>query len=296
MKSKKTRHFIEYISLKTVIGFVRAVGFNMAVKVSACVAGFVYYFLPIRKKLMMESLSYAFPDKTLKERKAILKNVYKHFARTFVEIMFFPVMNSAELKEMMVYENIYLIEQALKKGNGAVVLSAHFGNWELTALSFAKRYPLSVIVAEQSNKMVDSLINDVRSFKGFETIYKDNNPFKAVMKALKSNRVVAILADQDASHQGVFVPFFNRLASTAKGPALFALRANCPILCGFGVRQPNGKYIVKFEEIPHPNTGNQEKDVEIIMAAYMKKLEIAATLHPEHWFWFHRRWNTKPRA
>jgi KDO2-lipid IV(A) lauroyltransferase len=291
---KKIRYFLEYILLKITISAVRFIGFENAVKLGNVLSAFVYYLVPFRQKLMMESLTYAFQSKSPKELRHIMKNTYKHFARTFVEIMFFPVMNAQQIKEMMIYENIYLLENALKAGRGAVVMSAHFGNWELTALSFAQRYPLSVIVAEQSNKLVDSLINDVRSHNGYKTIYKDANPFKAVMKSLKNNEFVAILADQDASHQGVFVPFFGRPASTAKGPALFALRANSPILCGFGTREENGKYRLKFEEIKHPNTGNQEKDVEIITADYMRRLQAAVTAHPEHWFWFHRRWNTKP--
>jgi len=117
--------------------------------------------------------------------------------------------------------------------------------------------------------------------------------YKWVIKTLKQNEFVAILADQDAGAQGVGVPFFGRNASTAKGPAIFSLRAGCPIYTVFCVRQADGRYLATFEEIEKPNTGNEEKDIEIIMSKYSEILQENIERNPSSWFWFHRRWKTK---
>lgn len=202
-------------------------------------------------------------------------------------------MSGKELKEMFPDEDFRLIEESLKQGKGAILLSGHFGNWELLAKSFAQRHPTSVIVAKQSNPMVDSLMNDTRTTKGFNTIYKDSLVFRSVSRALKNNEFVAILADQDAGRQGVFVPFFGRLASTAKGPAAFALRCDCPIFATFSIRQPDGKYRTIPKEIKKPEGVSEEEAVEMIMAQYSKILQQQIEEYPSYWFWFHRRWKTK---
>lgn len=292
-KNKKIQHYIEYIALVIFMFLLHLLPINFARKIGLVLADIAFVFVPIRKKHIIESLTIAFPNKTSGEIIYIAKDVYKQFTNTIVEIMFLKKMSKQQLKETINFQNLYLIEDAKKNGKGAILLSAHFGNWELLAISFGQRYPLSVIVAQQENLLVDKMIDDIRSGKGYKTIYKDNMAFKWVLKALKRNEFVAILADQDAGKQGVFVPFFARQASTAKGPAIFALRSDCKIYTSFCSRQPNGKYVATFQEIEKPNTGNEEKDVEIIMTRYSEILQKNIDENPSSWFWFHRRWKTK---
>ncbi len=293
MKKNKTfRHHIEYYALKITMTFLHLFPINFSKKIGLMLAEIAFIFVPVRKKHIINSLKESFPEKSEKEILKIAKDVYRQFVITFVEIIYFPKMSSEELKNFVNFENIYLVENALKNGKGAVMLSAHYGNWELLAISFAQRYPLSVIVARQENPHVDKMIDDIRSSKGYNTIYKDKAPM-GVMKALRRNEFVAILADQDAGGQGVFVPFFGRPASTAKGPAVFALRAGCPIIASFCIRMPDGRYTARFEEIPVPKGNDIEENVKIIMTKYSELLEKNTRQHPSYWFWFHRRWKTK---
>lgn len=292
-KNKTIQHHIEYAALVIFMSLLHLVPVSFARKIGSVFAEIAFRFIPIRKKHIIDSLSAAFPDKKHEEINSIAKDVYKRFANTIVEIMFFKKMSRKQLKEMVNFQNLYLLENAKKNGKGAILLSAHFGNWELLAISFAQRAPLSVIVAKQENLLVDKMIDDIRSGKGYKTIYKDNMAFKWVLKALKRNEFVAILADQDAGRQGVFVPFFGRYASTAKGPAVFALRAGCPIYASFCTRQKDGRYIATFQEIEKPDSGDEEKDIEIIMSKYSEILQRNIEKNTSSWFWFHRRWKTK---
>ncbi len=296
-KRSKFQNYVEFYALKGVMFFIYLFPRSLAQKTGQFFAVFMYYFIPIRKKHVISMLTISFPEKTKEEVLEIAKNVYKNFMNVMIDIMFFPKMSDEEIKNLMVFDDT-IIEKAYNQKKGSILMSAHFGNWELTALSFSKRYPMSVIVAKQSNGLVDKMMNDIRTKQGFNTIYKDNagQAFKSVIKALKENHFVAILSDQDAGKQGVFVPFLGRLASTPKGAALFALRAQCPIVTAFGVRQKDGTMLMKVGEIPLPNTGDQEKDVEIICAAYSKQLEDQVRAHPEQWFWFHRKWKTRQEA
>jgi KDO2-lipid IV(A) lauroyltransferase len=290
---RKIKHYIEYISLRTVMFFLYLIPVKAAKKIGLLIAEFAFYFVPVRKKHVIESLTIAFPSKNRKEIFKIAKDVYRQFVITVVEFIFFRKMTGEEIKDMYEDSDFKLMEESLKQGKGAVLLSGHFGNWELLAKSFAQRYPTSVIVAQQSNPMVDKLMNETRTIKGFNTIYKDSLVFRAVSRALKRNEFVAILADQDAGRQGVFVPFFGRLASTAKGPAAFALRCGCPIIAAFAVRKPDGKYKTVPVEIKKPEGVEEEKAIEMIMAEYSRILQKQIEEYPPYWFWFHRRWKTK---
>lgn len=294
-KNKKIQHYTEYISLKILVSFLHLFSINTAKKIGFFLADIAFVFVPIRKKHIVDSLTKSFPAKSEQEIKKIAKDVYKQFVCTVVEIIFVSKMTDEQIKNAVCFQNIYLIERALKQGKGGVIMSAHFGNWEMLALSFAKRYPLSVIVAKQENPYFDNIINNIRSKRGYKTIYKDVAPL-GVLRALKRNEFVAILADQHAGVQGVYTPFFYREVSTPKGPAVFALRAKCPLYTGFCARQPDGRYVVTFEEIPLPDTGDDEKNIEIIMTEYNKILQRHIEENPSFWFWFHRRWKSqKPK-
>ncbi len=288
-KNKPIQYFIEYASLKSFIFFIHLFSINIAKKIGFALADFAFVFVPIRKKHIINVLTKSFPNKTHNEIISIAKDVYKQFVCTIIEIIFVSKMSKQDLIESVNFQNLYLIEQARKKGKGAIIMSAHFGNWEMLAISFGNRYPLSVIVAKQQNPYFDKMINDIRSNRGYKTIYKEVAPI-GVLKSLKRNEFVAILADQHAGKQGVITPFFFGNVSTPKGPAIFALRAKCPIYTGFCSRLPNGKYVVSFEEIQKPNTGDEEKDIELIMTKYNEILQKKIEENPSFWFWFHRRW------
>jgi KDO2-lipid IV(A) lauroyltransferase len=293
-KRTRFRDYTEYIALRIIIFFIRLFPFKVAVEVGELLGIITFYVVNFRRSHVINMLTQAFPEKSKKEIGSIARNTYKNFARTVVEIIFFPPMTNEEIKKLLICTNENLVKESYSAGKGTIFMSAHLGNWELTALAYSKIYPMSVVVANQSNVFVDKMMDNVRTKQGFATISRDGMAFRAVMKALKRNEMVAFLADQDAGPQGVFVPFFCRLASTPKGAAIFALRAKCPIIIALGIRQKNGIMKVEFTKVPMPNTGTEEKDIEEINTFYSKKLEDIVRQYPEQWFWFHRKWKTHP--
>jgi KDO2-lipid IV(A) lauroyltransferase len=294
-KRSKLQNYAEYYALKVATFFLYLFPLSFALKIGQFIAVFAYYLVPVRKKHIIESLTVSFPEKSKKEIYRIAKNTYKNFMNTAVEMAFFPILSDDDIEKMMFYENEEVITASLGRNKGVIFMSAHFGNWELTALSFSKTRPISVIVAKQSNPLVDKMMNDIRTKRGFKAINKDDKmAFRNIIKTLKANEAVAILADQDAGKQGAFVQFFGRPASTPKGPAIFAIKSGCAIITAFGVRQRDGRIKAKLTEIPLPNTGDMEEDIKIINTEYSRILEQTIKQNPDHWFWFHRKWKTKP--
>jgi KDO2-lipid IV(A) lauroyltransferase len=231
--------------------------------------------------------------KSSQELEEIGRAAFRQFAMTMVELLFFPKLSAEQIADLVEFKNLDLLEIACKHGKGAVLVGAHFGNWELMGAAIAQRFPISFVVGQQENIPVDEMLNAYRRGKSVKII-----PLKLalrnVLKCLKANEFVAILADQDAHENGAFVPFFGRPASTPKGPAMFALHARCPLIMGTIVRRSNGRFTVTFDVVPKPApSGDEHKDIFNYTSNVNNILERYVRTYPDHWFWMHRRWKTK---
>ncbi|MDR2709559.1 MAG: hypothetical protein LBC07_06265 [Elusimicrobiota bacterium] len=297
MARSNFQNHIEFLFLKVVLFFIQLFPMSFAMNISQIFAVIAYYLVPIRRRYVISALSLSFPQKSKKEILQIIKNMYKNIGRMIIGIAFIPTFSNEKLKDMMKIDEQKIL-QAHKKGKGIVIMSAHLGNWELTAISMSKRYPVSVIIASQSNPFIDRLLNDIRVGENYKTISRDlwQSSARQVLKALKRNEIIAILADQNESKNGCFVPFFGRDCSMPKGAALFALRQKCPLFSAFGFYTKDGIMEVEIEEIELPKTGDIEADIKTINTIYSQRLEKFVRQHPEQWLWFHKKWKTKPHA
>jgi len=115
-----------------------------------------------------------------------------------------------------------------------------------------------------------------------------------VFRALRENRWVAVVADQDARRNGVFVPFFGRGCSTPTGPAELALRTGAPIIMGFETRRPDGRHELDLLPPLAMPEGRDGAAVTALTAAHTAVLEAWVRRRPSSWFWLHRRWKTRP--
>ncbi|MCK9582730.1 MAG: lysophospholipid acyltransferase family protein [Endomicrobiales bacterium] len=292
---KKLQREVEYILLQIFGTLLRLLPLSVVRFMARSIGSFAYYCVPIRKKVILTNLRNAFlKEKSEKEIRAIAKANYRQFAVTFMELVCFPKIKKQELLNITRFKGFEHVEKAINDGKGAVLVGAHFCNWEIMGAAIAQRYPLTFVIGQQENSKVDSLLNEYRAEKGIKLI-----PLKfalrGVMKTLKANELIAILADQDAHEDGVFVEFFGRPASTPKGPAMFALRQNCPMIAGHIFRARDGKFDVEFEVVQKPQAQNQDELIGMYMANFTKILEKNTRKAPDNWFWMHKRWKTKPQ-
>jgi KDO2-lipid IV(A) lauroyltransferase len=185
------------------------------------------------------------------------------------------------------------LEAGLEGGRGAVIVTGHFGNWEVAGASLTARgVPLDVVAVRQRNRLVDRLIRETRERLGMRVIYRGGST-KELLDSLRQGHAVALVADQDARSRGVFVPFFGRLASTYRGPALLALRSGAPLYLGSVTRRSDGTYAVRVRRLEVPEAGGARR-VEAITAQVTAALEAAVREAPGQYFWQHRRWKTRP--
>jgi KDO2-lipid IV(A) lauroyltransferase len=248
--------------------------------------------LPRRRTVALENLTRAFPERPAPELARVGRDSFRHLGMNFVESCVFYFRPPARLLSRVSIEGLSHFEAADAQGRGMLLLTAHYGNWELLAASHAlARFPLSVVMRPLDSPAFEPILERFRLRSGVELITK-RRALTDIVDALRRRRMVGILLDQNASRrEGVFVPFFGVPASTSKGMALIALRTGAPVLPVFIRRRPDGRHVVHAgAPVPVPSDG----DVVAFTRAFNEAIEAAIRRAPEQWFWLHRRWKTRP--
>ncbi len=286
------KKYFEYLLVLFLKNLVNMFQLDFARKIAIFLSNITYYFFHKRIKITIENLTNAFPEKSIKEIKLVAKKVFQNIGITFIELALFPKLDKEKIVKLVKYKNLDLMIEKFRLNRGLIMLSGHFGNWELIAFSagYISGHPLTIIVKTQSNKFVDSLINKHRTLLGNKVVPMQNS-VKEILNTLKAGGVVAMLADQSAPKESVFINFFNREVATFQGPAVFALKTKAPMLMGFIIRKEDFTYEVVLEEIQTEDLVEySEKNVQILTQRHTEMLEKYIRQYPHLWMWTHRRW------
>ena len=283
---------LEYILFIFFSGLFLVMGLDLSRKFSAFLAILFFYFIPIRKKVVIENLKIAFPEKNSEEIKRLSLKVYKSFAVTLIEIMYLPFIKKQELIDFVECSNSKMIVEKYNEGKGVILLSAHYGNWEFVAMSVAAQIglPFSVIVKPLRNTLVYEWMNKYRTRFGNEVVPLGIS-IRRTYQTLKEKKITAMVADQRGPREGVRVKFFNREVSVYTGPAALALKTGAPIIFGIPVRDKNYKYKTLLVEITQNDLpGNEEGKIKELSQRHTSYLEKVIRENPEQWLWMHKRW------
>lgn len=258
--------------------------------------GRLAYRLSRRYRTVAErNLQMAYGDQwTRQQRQQMVRQVFIHFAKSLMEFLVGDGLSSDDLRRMVRLVGEEHLQWCLQQGKGTLVITAHYGNWEIAAryLTQCKGYVLNVVARDADDTATTVLVNRIREQGGYRVIPR-GQAARAVLQALKRNELVALLPDQNAGD--LFVPFFGRLAGTVAGPALLALRSGAPLLPVFCTRQPDNTYL--FEILPPlvvQPSGSKERDVTETMTRLNAIIEQQIRKHPSQWLWLHNRWKTRP--
>jgi Kdo2-lipid IVA lauroyltransferase/acyltransferase len=258
--------------------------------------GRLLHGMGIRRELVEENLRLAFPEKDRDWVAHTTLAAYEHLGREAAAMMRLSKLDSRAVIERTTTVGWDEAQAALSLGRGLLLVTGHYGNWEIAAASVAARgVPIAAIVRRQGNRLVDERLQELRRNLGVETIYQGDAPAR-VPRILRKNGIVGIVGDQDARRKGLFVPFFGRPASTHRGPALFAMRLNAPVFSTIArrVSDTEVKYEIAGERVDYERTGDLDADVEALTAELARRLERQIRIAPEQYFWFHRRWKSRP--
>jgi KDO2-lipid IV(A) lauroyltransferase len=289
-------HRAEYAALRGAAGLLRGLGVRGASAVGARIGGLGFSPLKIRRGVAEEQIAKAFPDYAPAAVADIARQSYEHLGRTAMETAILPSRSREDIVGL--FEEVdgwNIVEERLARGNGLILVSGHIGNWEMGGAYLAARgLPISVVARHMANPLVDRYLTSTRERIGLEVIH-DEAAVRRVPRALRSGRAVAFLVDQAAiGLASTWVEFFGRLAKTPRGPAVFALRLDAPVVFGGVSRLPNGRFRFSFEAVDVPRTGVLDDDVDAIVAGYTRVLESFVRKVPGQYLWQHRRWKHLP--
>jgi len=289
-------HKAEFTALRALVGALGALNWEQAGNIGARIGSLGYRPLGIRRGVVERQIAAAFPGLGDDDVRRIALAAYEHLGRASIETALLArLQRDAVLDLFEGVDEWSAVEGALSLGKGLIFVTGHLGNWELGGAYIAARgVPLDVITRRMSNPLFDRYLTETRSRIGMVVVH-DADAVRRTPRSLRENRAIAFLADQGVlGLASTFVPFFGRPAKTPRGPAVFALRLQVPVVFGTAVRQPSGKYRLVFERIAVEDTGDRDRDVDAIVARYTATLERWVRRYPEQYFWHHRRWRRQP--
>lgn len=249
------------------------------------------------RKLVMDNLDLAYGEElSLSEKKRITRGTYQHFASMFIDLIRPYKVSERKLAKLAEYQGMENLQAAYDLGKGVLVLTAHYGYWEL--MGVAQGYTgntLDVLARQLDNPLLDNILRNYRSQSGNNVVYK-KNAIKAIMETLKAKRGAAVLIDQNVNpNRGIFVNFFGVPACTTTVVSSLAVKTGAPIVPAFSMPLPGGRWKFIYEKpVEYELLENRKETIDNLTQECTNIIESYIRKQPEIWLWLHRRWKTRP--
>ena len=283
---------IEFYLYMTLRAVARRLPYRQVGRLGGTLGRLVFRLTPIRKRVTLENLRHAFPEKTEVERHGIARGAYANFGTALLESFWVGGNSPDEVMRRVTYKGDERAMTLAREGKGYIILSGHFGSWELFGVSLGLHFgkPILVVVQDQRNSRINAVVDADRCRHGNRTVPMSQS-VREVLGALAGGSILGILADQSGPKDSAVVDFFGRPAATHRGVAAFSIKLNAPIFMAFAVRQTDGTYTVEMEELDRSDIGGStDEKVEELTRRHVALFERYVRKYPDHWLWMHKRW------
>ena len=291
---------LEFAALALPVGTFRSLRFETAFRLGERLGDLAYVFARPQRKTALVNLRIAFPEKPDRERLAILRESCRNFGRMAAEWCHMHALERETVGERVTFadpEFWYGEAQTIIGSTGILVLTGHFGNWELFAHAIGLYgNPIHLVHRPFRNPLFDAFVNTERQRSGTVLISKRNAAHQ-IIHVLKHRGIVAIPFDQNATGRwGVFADFFGVPASTHPGLARLAELSGAPVYPVFLVRKdgtPRHEIVIR-ERVETVKSGNRSRDTIENTRRFNEAFAEMVRARPDHWIWMHKRWRTRP--
>ncbi len=288
---------IEYAGVAAAIGALRGLPLERAFKLGERLGAMVMRIDRLNRPIAMKNLEIAFPELSYEGRLKIIRGMYRNWGRMAAEWAHMGKLDRSNIERYAVYEGKQYWDEAEKMstGHGGLVLTAHFGNFELLPLAHSiYGYRIAVVHRPLRNPLIDKAVREARIRSGNRVVERKGGAME-MMRLLRKNWHVGVPLDLDV-RRGVFVDFFGKLASTSDGVARLARATGAPVVPCFMVREGDTtRHKIEINPaIEMVKTSDAESDIRENTQRFVKAIEKAIREHPDHWNWIHRRWKTRP--
>ena len=258
------------------------------------VLGWLAYLADYRhRRIVRRNLGFAYPEWPQDRIRNLSIRVFQNTATTLLEFLQMSCFSKEDVLSKVPIRGKRHLDKAAKNRSGAILIAAHLGNWEMSAI-FASCYlrePMAAVARPIKPKWLDQRLNRLRTRFG-NMILDKNRALPKMIRILRQGRVLGILIDQGTTRsEGVDVTFFGRTVSATPAAALLAQRYGSSVLPAFCIRESNGSLVA---HVAPPLTLQKTKDSQADLQANTQMMtdaiEKAVRANPDQWFWFHKRW------
>lgn len=253
---------------------------------------FLYFFDVHHRRIIRRNLHFSYPYWSRTQIQNLSKRIFQNYGIIIFEVLQMAFSTREEMLSRARIEGVEIIDEALAKQKGIIIVSAHLGNWEML-LQYSPCYfqiPLTGVAKKLRNSMLDRLVHKFRTRFGNRIIYK-KGAMPEMTQTLRQGKVLGLLMDISRRFDGVEVRFFDRRATATPAAAMLALRCKSPVVPVFSHRNQAGKLVIKIERpIEIQRTGDLRYDLQANTQLITDRVEQAVRRNPEQWNWILKRW------
>jgi KDO2-lipid IV(A) lauroyltransferase len=288
---RRIRSLARVTLIRILVPIFGALPWSLAQRLGAGIGSIFYLLKSEHRRLSIEHLGIAFPELAPGKRCALARASFRHLGASAGELLHIRSRPPSAASHHVQVEGFEEVERQRQLGRPILILTAHIGNWELiSTANYSHGLGLAAIARQLDDRGLHRFSVELRAHLGSETIARGSSTAsRQLLRVLRSGGALAMLIDQDIDTEGVFVPFFGRLAHTTVAAAQIARRLQAAVVPTFAERCADGSHLVRF----HPALDLPEDPIRAIglMTAVIEK---QIRKRPEQWVWLHQRWKRRP--
>ena len=290
----RLRHQLERLLFLFLLELVRALSPEEAAAVGRWIGRRLFH-LGVRRKVVDRNLEIAFAHLSKPEIEALSLRCYQNMGSHLLEFLKLDSVQPEDLDRLVSLEGAEELKAAIAQGKGVVIAGSHFGHWELLSAAISHFvYPVAAYAGKQTNDWIDERINRLRNRFGLQTITKSPRSNREMLQCLKDQGILGLLGDLNVPHKFLFVDFFGIKAAAGPGLGRFVVKGKCPLFFIWITREGAARHKGHILKLDYQLTGDLDQDIARITQSYFCELEARIKAHPDHYFWFNRRFKTRP--
>ncbi len=299
-KSGPMTQWTQYIALRVVTTLMRLTGYRFNLKLARFLGRLIFRMNRRHRDRAVTNIRRAFPEFSEDEITTTALKSFEQFMALMIELIFTPhLVTPDNWRDHVEGNGVEEARKIIDRGDPAILVTGHFASWEALGYMLSiEGFPLTALARPLDNPLVNNWLLAMRRKRGMQIIERFAGDNEKIVDVLENNGALGIVGDQNGGDKGLFVPFFDRLASTKKSVAILAINMSVPIIVGYARRLPRKqlKYEISTTDVIYPEDWKEQPDpIFYVTARYIRAIETMVRRHPELYLWMHRRWKSRPR-
>ena len=291
---------LQYVALRVASMMMHCWPVGMNLRMASMIGGLVYAVDRKHRERALANIARSFPEMPAGRREKLARQSMEQLFMLLVEVLFTTrLIRFDTWRKYIELKNIGpTLELLIAKKSGVILLTGHYGNWEILGYLLATLGLETTSVARPlDNPYINDWLLGVRQRRG-QRILAKKGATDEIPDLLRRGGAVAFIADQNAGRKGIFVDFFGRKASTYKSIGLLAMECRTPIVVGYARRLTEPfRFCVGIQDIIYPKDWeNQDDALRYITQRFTRGIEDFVREGPGQYWWVHRRWKTRPKG